>query len=586
MCEDMRKIDYNQYRGKIDIVVGGIPCQSYSIAGKREGLNNADKGGLFYDYLRILDEIEPKMFMIENVEGLLNVDGGNTIKYIIKELESRKYNVYYKVLDCRYFNIPQKRRRLIIVGTTQNVEFIFPQAFDNILTLKDALKNVPNSTGTEYSETKKKVMELVPPGGCWINLPDDIKKEYMGKSLNSGGGKRGIARRLSWNESCLTLTTSPCQKQTERCHPTETRPLKTREYARIQTFPDDFIFEGSITNIYKQIGNAVPCMLGYYLGIQIRKTMDTIIKKKLILDLSTQYINKQITNFMDLSEINNLIKLFFKEHIISISEEPINRNLTTIDTVKKETDKIIYKMTDEEWINFDNIRIKDKQINNKIGELHEFLLAKSNNYIKCNIVDKTIRADIMKTDKTVFIELKNKYNTMNSASKQETIKRLMNIKKKYPKSLCLIGIINGKNNCSYKKKITENPEIWQYCGEELFKLIFDDEKYFQNVENIIINGLKNWINEYQLEKKSIIKNIPNIIKEEILSKEYDIEQEEYEYIKIKGVKYIKLNSNVYTIKNNKPQELCGIITLENKFRPIKIDDVVIVKPKTKTNKCI
>ena len=135
--------------------------------------------------------------------------------------------------------------------------------------MKDALKDVPESEGTKYSEEKKKVMELVPEGGCWINLPEDIKKKYMGNSLNSGGGKRGIARRLSWDEPSLTLTTSPCQKQTERCHPSETRPLKTREYARIQTFPDNFVFEGSISSIYKQIGNAVPCMLGYYLGLSL-----------------------------------------------------------------------------------------------------------------------------------------------------------------------------------------------------------------------------------------------------------------------------------------------------------------------------
>ena len=112
-------------------------------------------------------------------------------------------------------------------------------------------------------------MDLVPPGGCWINLPEDIAKEYMGKSYYSGGGRRGIARRISWDEPCLTLTCSPAQKQTERCHPDETRPFTTREYARIQSFPDDWKFSGSMSQVYKQIGNAVPVKLGKAVGLSI-----------------------------------------------------------------------------------------------------------------------------------------------------------------------------------------------------------------------------------------------------------------------------------------------------------------------------
>ena len=101
-------------------------------------------------------------------------------------------------------------------------------------------------------------MELVPPGGCWVDLPDDVAREYMGRSYFSGGGRRGMARRIAWDEPCLTLTTSPSQKQTERCHPDETRPFAVREYARIQSFPDDWEFVGKISEQYKQIGNAVP----------------------------------------------------------------------------------------------------------------------------------------------------------------------------------------------------------------------------------------------------------------------------------------------------------------------------------------
>ena len=273
---DMRKIDFSIYRNKVDIVVGGIPCQSFSIAGKREGLENANKGGLFYDFKRCVIEINPLMFMIENVEGLKNINDGDTYNFIIKEMEGLGYRVTSEVLNAVNYDVPQKRKRLIIIGTKYDVEFIFPKKQSKILTLKDALKNVPTSKGVEYSASKKKVLALVPAGGCWIDLPNDVQKEYMGKSITSGGGKRGMARRLSWNEPCLTLTTSPCQKQTERCHPEITRPLTIREYARIQTFPDSFNFEGTTTSIYKQIGNAVPCMLGYHVGLQIIKTLDKI----------------------------------------------------------------------------------------------------------------------------------------------------------------------------------------------------------------------------------------------------------------------------------------------------------------------
>ncbi|MBN2922014.1 MAG: DNA cytosine methyltransferase, partial [Lactobacillus sp.] len=132
--------------------------------------------------------------------------------------------------------------------------------------LRDVLKDVPKSEGASYPASKIEVLNLVPPGGCWVNLPENVAKSYMGASYHSGGGRRGMARRLSWNEPSLTLTTSPAQKQTERCHPDETRPFTVREYARIQSFPDDWEFAGSTNNQYKQIGNAVPVNLAEAIG--------------------------------------------------------------------------------------------------------------------------------------------------------------------------------------------------------------------------------------------------------------------------------------------------------------------------------
>jgi len=139
--------------------------------------------------------------------------------------------------------------------------------------MRAALKGVPKSPGQVYSDSKRKIMELIPEGGYWRDLPDDLQREFMGGSYHLGGGKTGMARRLSWMEPSLTLTCNPAQKQTERCHPKETRPLTVREYARIQTFPDDWEFSGSVSSQYKQIGNAVPVNLGYHVGLAARKIL-------------------------------------------------------------------------------------------------------------------------------------------------------------------------------------------------------------------------------------------------------------------------------------------------------------------------
>ena len=141
-------------------------------------------------------------------------------------------------------------------------------------TLETVTKTV--SKGQKYPEKKQRVMELVPMGGYWKDLPVATQKEYMGKSFYSGGGKTGMARRLSLDEPALTLTCSPSQKETERCHPTETRPLTIREYARIQTFPDTWEFAGAMSAQYNQIGNAVPVNLAYALGRSLIRLLNEI----------------------------------------------------------------------------------------------------------------------------------------------------------------------------------------------------------------------------------------------------------------------------------------------------------------------
>ena len=127
-------------------------------------------------------------------------------------------------------------------------------------------QDVPESDGQKYPPRKARVLAMVPPGGYWRDLPVRVQKAYLKGSYNLPGGKTGMTRRLSWNAPSLTLTCALAQNQTERCHPEENRPLTVREYARIQTFPDDWEFAGSIMMQYRQIGNAVPVNLAECIG--------------------------------------------------------------------------------------------------------------------------------------------------------------------------------------------------------------------------------------------------------------------------------------------------------------------------------
>ena len=268
ICNSMDKIDYSIYIDKVDLLTGGVPCQSFSQAGLRKGLEDA-RGDLMLKFIDILNLVKPKLFMIENVKGLLTHNNGETIKKIIATInENNLYSITYKCLDASKYEVPQKRERVFIVGVLKslNRSFEFPKESINKKILKDVLINVPISNGLKYNQRKQELFKMIPQGGCWINLPENLQKEYLGNSYNSGGGKRGILHRLSMEKPSLTLLCTPSQKQTERCHPLEDRPLTIREYARIQTFDDDYEFSGSVNSQYKQIGNAVPVELAKHMG--------------------------------------------------------------------------------------------------------------------------------------------------------------------------------------------------------------------------------------------------------------------------------------------------------------------------------
>lgn len=275
---DVHDIDLRRYDGQVDLVSGGFPCQAFSMSGKRLGFGDI-RGTLFAEIIRCANETHPKMLLMENVKGLLSHDGGRTFETIRHEVEKAGYSLQWKILNASYHGVGQARERIVMIGIrddlSEKISFEYPEPDGRQTTLRDALDGVPDSPGASYSERKAKVLDLVPPGGCWVDLPQDIAREYMKSSYDSPGGKRGMARRLSWDRPCLTLTTSPSPKQTERCHPDETRPLTVREYARVQSFPDDWEFAGGIGSQYRQIGNAVPVEMARRVGVQIIKALDS-----------------------------------------------------------------------------------------------------------------------------------------------------------------------------------------------------------------------------------------------------------------------------------------------------------------------
>lgn len=283
LCEDVEVVasrdledEFGIKKGELDLLSGGAPCQSFSYAGKRLGLEDT-RGTMFYHYATFLKKLQPKMFLFENVKGLLSHDKGKTFETIYSIFEEQGYTVNYAVLNALDYGVAQKRERLIVIGIrndlTEKIKFSFPQKHEKKLVLRDVLNDVPKSECAKYSKEKEEIFKLVPPGGYWKDIDQDIAKKYMKSCWYMGGGRTGILRRLSLDEPCLTVLTTPQMKQTERCHPTEVRPFSIRENARIQSFPDEWEFTGTVAAQYKQIGNAVPCNLAKEIGISIVKAL-------------------------------------------------------------------------------------------------------------------------------------------------------------------------------------------------------------------------------------------------------------------------------------------------------------------------
>ena len=275
---DIREMDFYAYRHRIDIVTGGFPCQAFSVAGKQQGLNDP-RGQLCYEFVRAIDEIQPRLFVGENVRGLVSHDQGKTLQAICRALTAMGYDLLPPcVLKAIYYRVPQKRERLFIVGVRRgsdlNYEFPVPQL--PVMTLRDALKqgrlydtDVPVSQGHRFSAEKQRIIHHVTPGANWRSLSKALQKRYLKRAFYQPGSHSTYARRIAWDEPCLTLLCRPSETRMDRIHPDEPRPFTVRECARIQTFPDDWVFSGSVTAQYRQIGNAVPVNLAAAIGESI-----------------------------------------------------------------------------------------------------------------------------------------------------------------------------------------------------------------------------------------------------------------------------------------------------------------------------
>jgi DNA (cytosine-5)-methyltransferase 1 len=261
-----------------DILTAGFPCQPFSNAGNRKGVHDS-RGMLYKECLRIIQAKMPQVVLFENVKGLLStnyIDGRSLVDVITTDLETMNglgYNVTYKLLNASDYGVPQNRQRVVFIGVRKDLgkTFVFPKKEEkDKLTIRHILdipSEVPNQKDWPLSPQAMNMIQYIPEGGSWKDIPDDkLPARFLRiKSDMKRYRSPNFYRRFSLNEISGTITASA---QPENCgiiHPLKNRRYNIREIARIQTFPDDFLFlDDSLKNItamYKVIGNAVPVLL-------------------------------------------------------------------------------------------------------------------------------------------------------------------------------------------------------------------------------------------------------------------------------------------------------------------------------------
>ena len=316
--------------GEPFLICGGPPCQPFSTAGKRLGINDP-RGSLFMDYIRMIDYIKPRFFVMENVKGIMSsplkhVSNeerddddpeqrlGTVLDVILSEFNKLGYKTVYGILDAVNYGVPQFRERFVLIGSRDHEDIFLPvpthfQMHQNEKyrwrTVGEVIKDLEDEVGEcgTLTPERKKYLKMVPEGGNWKDLPKDVVEKAMGGAYTSGGGKVGFYRRLSYTQPAPTITTAPAQKATMLCHPVKDRPLSIHEYARLQQFPENWVFVGTTAAKYKQIGNAVPVGLAKAIG----QAVISVAEKNAVVDTKRfrgTGIHNRIKNALELGSFS------------------------------------------------------------------------------------------------------------------------------------------------------------------------------------------------------------------------------------------------------------------------------------------
>lgn len=529
ICDDIANISdknleklFNIKKGDLDLLSGGAPCQSFSYAGKRLGLEDA-RGTLFYHYAIFLEKLQPKMFIFENVKGLLTHDKGKTYDTILAIFEKAGYVIQKKVLNAWDYGVAQKRERLFTIGIrndlSNKINFKFPKKHDYKPLLKDVLYNVPQSASIPYGEKKKKIFDLVPPGGYWKDIDPLIAKEYMKSCWNMEGGRTGILRRMSMNEPSLTVLTSPSQKQTERCHPLESRPFTVRENARCQSFPDDWEFCGNAMSQYKQVGNAVPVNLAYEIAKEVYNSLEEIKN----MTWNIQFISEE--NFKN--HVSSTIEKYGKK-LESYDIKKFNKNI--IDPIKLIFDKTVYRSSWHEIISNEIFRQRDKSNNNDIGYFHQRIFQ----YIKnCHVPDNGKEGvwDVIYENKDgiqlpdgdivhrIYVEMKNKHNTMNSASSSKTYIKMQNQLLNDDDCACFLveAIAQKSQNIKWETTVDQNKvshkRIRRVSIDNFYALVTGEDDAFYQICMVLPETIENVVNNnsnIEIPNDTVLTELKNI----------------------------------------------------------------------------
>lgn len=263
----------------VDVIIGGPPCQGFSMAGNigRKFVDDP-RNHLFREFVRVVDIVKPRMFVMENVARMATHNHGKTIEEVCNEFEKIGYHVQYKVLNSVYYSVPQNRRRIFVVGVSDNMDFGYPTPSFDFKTVKDAIddlpklgngerSDVPNHFAMKHTQQMLDKMAYVKEGGSKQDIPESIRPK-------SGDARKYI--RYDRNKPSITITGD----MRKVFHYNQNRALTPRELARIQTFPDNFIFQGNSISIQQQIGNAVPPLLAKAMANSVKQALTIISNHK------------------------------------------------------------------------------------------------------------------------------------------------------------------------------------------------------------------------------------------------------------------------------------------------------------------